>query len=134
VPCDRLITSKAGRRFLVAGDGVTASDAFELQGRDTMIHVQAGSSARRVGGIVMIAAGALATIGGAVAIGAAAACNQTHFDQCPTTDAAQQGLLWSGITSAAVGLGSVVGGVVLVRQGKTTVTIEANGGRPVLRF
>ncbi len=142
VPCDRFIESGAGHRYLIAGDGVTASEPFELRKAETTINVRAGSIARRRAGIALTTVGTVLTFTGVLltTLGFLGADDSStyvydrHTGETYSVLSSSHPVLLTGLVLANVAPALIAGGVVLLRQGKTSVRLDAAGGRPTMRF
>ena len=117
-PCDQLVDARRGQRFVVAGDGVPASEPFQLHAQrgDVKMNVDAGSSGRRAGGVLLTSLGAAGVAYGVLGLVLGAVAN----DDASTRDLGEA-LQTSGGISLGAGVATLAGGIVLIATSRTRI-------------
>lgn len=116
--CQRWLNAEERRsQFVITGSGIAGAN-FTLPSEvpAVAVKVHAGSSAKRVGGFILMAAGGLLTLGG---------MSLALFSQ--QESGVRYGL---GIPMAALGLGALGGSIAIVLRNRTVVQIEPTAVSP----
>ena len=111
--------ARRGQRFVVAGDGVPASEPFQLHAQrgDVKMNVDAGSSGRRAGGVLLTSLGAAGVAHhGVLGLVLGAVAN----DDASTRDLGEA-LQTSGGISLGAGVATLAGGIVLIATSRTRI-------------
>lgn len=116
-PCDTVIDLSKPGRYYFAGDGIDPSDKFSLRGQRGALtaRVDAAPSSLWLGGVIVMTAGIVTTLGGASmfisqAVASGQSNVQTAFD-----------LNITGGIAVGVGAGAIAGGIAMILFSETKV-------------
>ncbi len=127
-PCQELVDVNDVTDFFIAGDGVTPSGKLDLAlyGDSVNIKVKAGSSGRRVGGIMSLAGGLGLMVAGGLLGGLFALMPSSG-----STSDLTNGFMVGGFITAGVGLVLTVLGIILLPGSGTDVAVAQGGPVPL---
>jgi hypothetical protein len=118
-PCDKIVDGSDGELFYFGGEGLMPSQQFQLRGLgpDAKATVTGGSVHKYNGGLALTIIGSTAVLSGLAFIVCTAigGCADDNGNFVPLS----HGWYAAGGVTAAVGLGVLAGGIVLLMQGKT---------------
>lgn len=129
-PCDRVVDGSRGQRFVVLGDGITASDTFVLSDRteDTTIKVDTGSAGLVTGGAWLTAFGITSALVGVVTLPVAYAIDSggSTLDSVKVAGGVTLGV---GVALMGAGIPMIIAGGtdVEVTPSKTALDWNADG-------
>lgn len=131
-PCDKVLDGSDGSTFYVRGDGVPTSREFSFAGMngDADLHVKPGSPALRTGGWVLTGLGIAATVVGATGmligyVGAPYSTTLNTDGSVSTTKTFSGDVRTPSIIIAAAGGVAIVGGIVMIVNGRTNIQLDA---------
>lgn len=115
-PCDRPYS--LGRTYRIAGNDVRESDAFVLEGKPGSTITLHYSASKHGTGVTLVEAGVIVTILGGLTLvgGVFGSCSESGGEDACNT---YRWLTYTGGALAAVGVATIIGGVVLMAQGSS---------------
>jgi hypothetical protein len=122
LPC-RLPTLGDGYVYRVDGDFLATSREFTLRPGATSVRVEGSSLGSKIGGAILVPLGSVITLVGLVVN----AADKSDGGDCGSSCSKSHNTSNAGLVVSGVGVATLVVGIVLLTNGRTTVDISSRG-------
>ncbi|TKC95783.1 hypothetical protein [Polyangium fumosum] len=144
VPCNRLVDGRDGHRFFISGPGMFPGESFRLDSQEgpVTVRVKGTSMGRFASGILLVSMGGVLSLGGVMFTAASFTMDTKPTPQDPDPMKDVRAVRTIGLVTLGISVASVVGGAILLSDGRTRVElVKAQGANTgvvlengVLRF
>ncbi|MDI1444032.1 hypothetical protein [Polyangium sp. 6x1] len=124
-PCDKLVDGRDGHRFFISGPGMFPTSSFRLDDLEGPVtaRVKGVSLARFTGGILLTTLGVVLGLGGTMFTAASFTMDTTPTPENPNPAQDVRAVRTIGLVTLAMGAGSLVGGIMLLSEGRTRIEL-----------